>query len=107
MVKDLLAFKNQVASGTNKIYSLSLHGLEPSRIWSVLTRRLTAISFGRAIYLAFKDLYVSRLLPQLTDSQFLVRFKGLKYEGVSSFTPLATLLVCLVLLPFDCSFQSS
>jgi len=78
-VKDQLALKNQVASGANKIDLLSLDGLELSRIWSCLTRRLTAISFYRALYLAFKDLYVSRLLPQLTDGQFLVRFKGLKF----------------------------
>ena len=79
MIKDLLASKNQVAFGANKIDSLPLHGLELSRIWSVLTCRLTAISFGRALYLAFKDLYVSQLLPQLTDSQFLVCFKRLKF----------------------------
>ena len=84
MVKDLLAFKNQVASGANKIDFLSLHDLELFRIWSVLTRQLPAISFGRALYLAFKDLYVPWLLPQLTDSQFLVCFKGVFLLSVNS-----------------------
>ena len=79
MVKDLPAFKNQVESGANQIDSFSLHGLELSRIWSVLTCQLTAISFGRALDLAFKDLYVSQLLPHLTNSQFLIHFKGLKF----------------------------
>ena len=79
MVKDQLAFKNQVASGTNKIDLLSFDSLELSRIWSLMTCRLTEISFSRADCLAFKDLYVSSLLPQLNNDQFLVCFKGLKF----------------------------
>ena len=99
MVEDLLSFRSQISSVPVKIDSLSLHALELSNIWSILTCHLAVISFGRALHLPFKDLYVSWLPPQLPDSQFLVCFKGLKFEGDSSFTPLAPLLVCLRFLP--------
>ena len=66
-VKGQLAFKKQVASGTNKIDSISLDTLDLSRILSALTCQITAISSDR-------------LLTQLTNSQVFVSFKDSPFK---------------------------